>query len=129
MHHTIPHNKLFNYPSLTEGEYEQLSLVKMLGYDVQVLVGKQDGFWVSGWKYKVVSSIRDALVANCACSRKFGEYNTRDAAIIGAIDTVIGGLSSFMLKGNAQNINVAPLITELKKQKDNIAGKQLQLFK
>jgi hypothetical protein len=109
--HTIPPSKLFNYPELKEKECAAISLFTQgVRNYIKVLVGKQDGFWVSGYQLR----IEGVIYYSRSASRKYGEFKFRPDAVNEAIESMIAALSKYTL--SARGKDVTNVIAYLKKK-------------
>lgn len=129
MKHTIPQLQLMNYPTLPNAECE--TLVYKFGKLVEITlrIGKQDGFYVTGYELLVHGQYTHALRRELSASRKWGEYATRNKAI----EMTLTNLQHVLYVYRLQPIHdEAGFAISLKRLSDTIAGIkgiQLTMFK
>lgn len=128
MKHTLQRLQWINYPSLDKKDCEVLVYRFGKMVEITLLPGQQEGFWVCGYELAVRSRTETLLYRKMSPCRKWGEYPTRERAILDTLQLMATTLYVYRLQPQSDERSLADSMKRLNDTIRVMKGIQLTMF-
>ena len=126
--HTIPQQEAMNYPCLADSACEQLRYLFGTMVEITLYLGRQEGFWVSGYELIVHGRLKRLVYRKLSASRKWGEYPTKERAILDTLTCLNTVLYVYRLQPIDNEQAFADSMKRLSDQVLLMKGIQMEIF-